>query len=185
MQPKIPRRVVAELTADAFGVSMKDLRSCSRNRTHTKARFAVWHMVREFRPETSLKELGNLLAKDHTTVVNGLVRAKEFSCLNREFGDGLHRARRNITQWRPGSPVAAEPLVSLVHVAPKVETPPAVKSEPAKTLRSLSRAPESCGGFEYDAWFRNSLKDSEAQFLAIAMAEHPERVRVPVREAAE
>lgn len=185
MDPKITRRAVAELTAKAFDTNLKILCSTSRSREHTKARFAVWYLVKEFRPEASLKELGRLLDKDHTTVIHGLVRAKEFAELNREFADRLHQARRMIAQWRPGEAPEAERAVSLVPPTPKPETPPAVKCGPARPLRSLSRAPESCGGFEYDAWIRQSCANSEARFLDIARREFPHLVRVPQKEAAE
>lgn len=169
MDPKITRRAVAELTAKAFDANLKELCSCSRNREHTKARFAVWYLIKEFRPETSLKELGNMLDKDHTTVINGLVRAKEFLDLNRDFADRLHRARRMIAQWRPNVPPEARNVSTLRHLAAKSETPPASEIE----------APEPSfhgGDGEYDIWFRNSCKRSEERFLRIAGAMHPERV---------
>lgn len=182
MDPKITRRAVAELTAKAFDTNLKELCSCSRNREHTKARFAVWYLIKEFRPETSLKELGNMLDKDHTTVINGLVRAKEFLDLNRDFADRLHRARRMIAQWRSGESLVGERVSSLVPVAKKPEPPPAVKCVAAKPS---AFSPENRGGFEYDAWVRTSLKTSEDMFLAIAMQEHHHLVRVPQKEAAE
>ena len=178
MHPRIPRRVIAILTAKAFDTSLSEVRSSSRLRTLFFARCAVWYMVKELRPETSWEQLGDLLNKDHTTAIHGLDRAKGLAELNRDFIARLHRARDLIAQWHPGEAQAAERKAALVPIAKTIETPPAREIEPREPSYHGSPA-------EYDSWFKASCKRSEERFLRIASAIHPERVRVPVKEAAE
>lgn len=178
--PRIPRRTIAALTAEAFGTTLPVLCGQSRNRNVCQYRFAVWHLVRELRPNTSLAELGNLLEKDHTTAIHGLRRAKELVSTDAEFAAGIERARKAIARWRPDAP--SEPKLVFRRTLPALvaETPPVANVAASRPGPKLSRdAPQT----EYENWFRQSCQCSEARFFDAVRAAHPEKFAQ--REAAE
>lgn len=178
MHSPIPRTIIAQITAEVFETTLKELRSGSRQRRLTYARFAVWHLLHELRPDLAASELAGVLNKDPSSAYHGIERATQFIRASRDFAERIERARSMITQWHPGVPPAARNVPALRHLVGKRETPSASKIEPFE--------PSFHGGDgEYDVWFRNSCQRSEERFLRLAMQEHPERVRVPQKEAAE
>ena len=182
MEPKITRRTIANLTAKAFDTNLDALCGQSRSPRHCKARYAIWLLTRELFPSVSLSILGSIVGgKDHSTVLHGLARATHFLETDRDFGKRVERARKLIAEWRPGAAPEPEPIVSLVPVARRTETPPPVNFEPAEPKFKTA----DMGLVEYDNWFRHDCKKSEHRFLALAKREFPHLVRVPVKEAAE
>lgn len=183
MEPKITRRTIANLTAKAFDTNLDALCGQSRSPRHCKARYAIWLLTRELFPSVSLSILGSIVGgKDHSTVLHGLARATHFLETDRDFVKRVERARKLIAEWRPGAASEPEPIVSLVPVAKKPEPVPTAYIGAAKPS---AFSPEFRMGFEYETWFRQSCKNSEDRFLALAMQEHPNLVRVPQKEAAE
>lgn len=182
MDPKITRRTIAHLTANAFDTNLDALCGQSRSPRHCKARYAIWLLTRELFPSVSLSILGSIVGgKDHSTVLHGLARATHFLGTDPDFAKRIGRARKAIAEWRPGESLKPEPIRSLVPVAKRVETPPAVNSEAAEPKFKTA----DMGLVEYDNWFRQSCLGSEARFLDIAKREFPHLVRVPQKEAAE
>lgn len=180
MDPKLTRRIIAGITANVFETNLEALAGRSRAPRHCKARYAIWFLVKEIMPVTSLSALGDMVGgKDHSTVLHGLVRAKEFLATDPNFQTRIEKARKAIAQWRPEACVRPEPIVSLVPVAPNPETLPAVIPVTPVTAR---RANEH-SGFEYEHWRKQSCLNSEALLLARMMEVHPERVRVHHRHA--
>lgn len=63
-----------------FGVSLADLRSKSRTRNKAAARAALWTRLRDASArrghEYSYPELGELLGKDHTSVIVAVRKAR-------------------------------------------------------------------------------------------------------------
>lgn len=178
MHSHIPRTIIAKITAEVFETTLKELRSDSRQRRLTYARFAVWHLLHELRPTLSDGELADVLNKDRTSAINGKERAAQFIGASREFAERIDRARELIAEWRPAAAQAARSASPLGHIAKTPRTPPA--SEIGAREPSYHGSPS-----EYDVWFRNSCKRSEERYLRLASAIHPERVLRTQREAAE
>lgn len=169
MHPHIPRTIIAQITAEVFETTLKELRSASRQRRLTYARFAVWHLLHELRPALSDGELADVLNKDRTSAINGLERVSQFIVASREFAARIDRARVLISEWRPAASLTARNASPLGHIAKTPRTPSASEIE--------AREPSYHGSpSEYEAWFRNSCKRSEERFLRIAGAIHPDRV---------
>lgn len=178
MHSHIPRTIIAKITAEVFETTLKELRSDSRQRRLTYARFAVWHMLHELRPALSDGELADVLNKDRTSAINGKERAAQFIGASREFAQRINRARELISEWRPAASLAARNAPPLGHIAKTPRTPPESEIE--------AREPSYHGSpSEYEAWFRTSCKRSEERYLRLASAIHPERVLRTQREAAE
>lgn len=178
MHSQIPRTIIAQITAEVFETTLKELRSDSRQRRLTYARFAVWHLLHELRPALSDGELADVLNKDRTSAINGKERAAQFVGASREFAQRINRARELISEWRPAASLAARNASTLGHTAKTPRTPPESEIE--------AREPSYHGSpSEYDVWFRNSCKRSEDRYLRLASAIHPERVLRTQREAAE
>jgi len=184
MQTKIPCGAIVYLTAQAFDTTLSSLRSWGRSPNECKARFAAWHLVREFHPHLSGSKIGRLLGRtDHTTVLHGLNRARDLLQHDAGFAKSVERARELIAQWHPGTLLVDEAALAAMPRPRKREKPSPVKYEASEIMSSYTA--EHGEGSEYEVWRRLSLKNSEARFLALAMIHHPDRVRVPVKEAAE
>ena len=178
MHSHIPRTIIAKITAEVFQTTLSELRSASRQRRLTYARFAVWHLLHELRPGLSDGELADVLNKDRTSAIHGLERVSQFIAGSREFAARIDRARGLIAEWRPAAALAARNAPPLGYIAKTRRTPPASEIE--------AREPSYHGSpSEYEAWFRNSCKRSEDRYLKLASAIHPERVLRTQREAAE
>lgn len=169
MEQHIPRTIIAKITAEVFETTLKELRSDSRQRRLTYARFAVCHLLHDLRPELSDGELADVLNKDRSSAVHGRERAPQFIRASREFANRVDRARELIAEWRPAAAQAARTASPLGHLAKTARTPPASEIEACEP--SYHGSPS-----EYEPWFRNSCKRSEERFLRLASAIHPERV---------
>lgn len=194
MQHRVKRRIIAMLVAEAFDVLPSLLDGPSRSPTVTRARFAAWLLIRFYwhgHSRASTSELGRLFGdRDHSTVVHGLRRAAELLFTDEDFAGRVREARHSIRAQKPRNSIKGPLRASdLVWVAPRRETPPAVNvvpfepiSKPSPVVQVIERRP---GEDHYEFWRRESCWNSEQRFLALAMAEHPNLVRVPQKEAAE
>lgn len=187
MQHRVKRRVIAMLVAEAFDVSPSLLDGPTRDRTVVRARQAAWLLIKHHwfgHYTASTTEIGLLLGgRDHTTVMYGLERAVYLLVHDRDFASRFREARRSIATWKP-RPLPQRPIKAsdLMQVAQKRETPPAVN---VVAFRSTPKIVRQTSEDAYEFWRRESCWNSEQRYLALAMREHPNLVRVPQIEAAE
>lgn len=158
MSTKISLREIALLTAKAFGITAKelDVRTGSSDR-QCHARFAICTLAKEFRPEKSYSQIRVLFGyRDHTSVIHGLRATPRLIGRDEVFAEKFRLARAAVIAWKPGD---AMPDGSIVFAPGEI----ARRAEPASRAKSVA--------------------PSAFAFLASRMSS--ERVRVPVKEAAE
>ncbi|WP_370338548.1 DnaA ATPase domain-containing protein [Parvularcula marina] len=80
---------VFSFTASTFGVTSADLRSKSRRRELVRARQAFCLSARKLTDE-SLKAIGSMIARDHTTVMHSIDQAEIFSTGDKTFGHKIN-----------------------------------------------------------------------------------------------
>jgi len=71
----VRRRILAEVAAET-GVPIAEMMGYSRMRPICEARWRAWHRLRT-ETNKSLKQIGDLFGRDHTTVMNGLRRYQQ------------------------------------------------------------------------------------------------------------
>ncbi|NHK29424.1 ATP-binding protein [Parvularcula flava] len=76
--------------ADAFGLSVADLKSRRRPQTIVKGRHAFCLLARKL-TDAPLKEIGACLNRDHTTVLSSLDRGEVLAETSPEFGERISR----------------------------------------------------------------------------------------------
>ncbi|MEM9233697.1 MAG: DnaA/Hda family protein [Pseudomonadota bacterium] len=80
---------VFRFTASTFGVSAADMRSPSRRRELVRARQAFCLSARKLTPE-SLKAIGGMISRDHTTVMHSVDQAEIFAASDKPFGQKIN-----------------------------------------------------------------------------------------------
>lgn len=99
MTPRIPPRVIAEITAEAFGFSFLDLISARRSAELVEARHAAWLLIKEFRPSSSTTGIGLLFNRDHSTIVVGLQKARRSKEDDTMFRSAVEDLREALMKW--------------------------------------------------------------------------------------
>lgn len=80
---------VFQYTASTFGVSVADLRSKSRRRELVRARQAFCLAGRKL-TDASLKAIGGMISRDHTTVMHSVDQAEIFAESDKAFGHKIN-----------------------------------------------------------------------------------------------
>ena len=76
--------------ADLFGIAMRDILSNRRALPYCKARWALMRALRDGR-ECSLPHIGEVLNRDHTTIMHGLTRAQELYATDPDYAEKCDR----------------------------------------------------------------------------------------------
>jgi len=146
---KIPRRAIALLTAQAFGITAKEIDvKAGRCDRLCRVRFAICLLIREFRPETSYPQIAALIGyRDHTSVIHGIREGRRLIARNQHFRECLSAAQELIMAWKPGDgPGDASVVWVPAKIAKTPERQPAAKSAAPSALaflaQRLSRVPE-------------------------------------------
>ncbi|WP_414461774.1 helix-turn-helix domain-containing protein [Hyphomicrobium sp. DY-1] len=132
MNPRIPRKFIAEKTAEAFGFSFEELVSARRSVKLTLARRAAWLLIKEFRPDSSTSAIGLLCNRDHSTIVVGLQKGRARSVSDEEFRTKIRTVREILLLWpdvEPSAIVAQRPA-SVMSIQPAPPAKPETKPDP-------------------------------------------------------
>lgn len=187
MEQKFTRREIARIAARALEVPFQEIISGSRERRLVRARWAIWLLILELRPETTWKDLGRVLSKDHSSAINGVEEGRRLLKYNSGFAFLVARARRAVLEWRPEDRKVPQRRLK-DWAAPKVaetsEIPSAVVYAPPSIAVAI-RKPKHDGAFEYDEWFRNECRAADERFRRAIQNAYSELVRVPQKVAAE
>ena len=104
-------RDIYVLVAQWNNLLFSEMRSESRAKEHVRARQLAFLLAREFFPQASLPRLGNLLHRDHTTVLHNLAagqkRLMADSAFRMEY-DGIKSEFERVGVFRPKALEAAE-----------------------------------------------------------------------------
>lgn len=137
---KFSTETILAAVSRAFLVSLSQLTSSSKLTPTARARFAAMWLLREMGPPMTLKKIAEALgAKDHTTALNGLVRARE--CMDRydDFRMRLGAARQMVlASATDGRPQAFEPV--MVRRVLKGKRPPEATHAAQGTKRNIAPA---------------------------------------------
>ena len=78
----ITPHIICEKVSEVTEIDMSLIRSIKKQQKYVVARMCIVYLVKSYFPEMKLREVGDLINKDHTTVIN-LKR-------NAEAGVGIH-----------------------------------------------------------------------------------------------
>lgn len=166
MKPVL-RKEIANAVASSFEVTPDELTGASHLPHIVRARFAVWHLVREFLPETSLQQLGRMMNRDHSTAHRGLCKAASMISIGGVYQDFIDRIE-----------VARSSLIESAGEKQKLDE--------EQIRQNRMQPPNACDPIgRHDEYFRVQMRKREARFLALMAKEYPDHVRVQVNEAAE
>jgi chromosomal replication initiation ATPase DnaA len=88
-------RIFSEV-CDALNVTKEDLMGLSRKREIVEARQIVQYFIKEFHPSISLKSIGNMFNRDHSTVIHSLRTVADLQDANKEYYFRLLELRNRI-----------------------------------------------------------------------------------------
>lgn len=185
---RIPLNVIASEAASAFGCTLEDLKSTSRRRTIVIARRAAVALLREFRPELAIVEIGRFLYKDHSSIYHAIDKL-ESSMISSEFRNRIESARQNLRQPQINQPPAADNIPLARQVAAPTKIKPPLEFENVSVRRatnkrwlkwSAEQAMDRGGGcFDFGQWHREHCTESNARFVAAMRIAHPEKEIAP------
>lgn len=81
-------------TAHTFGVTSAEMRSTSRRRALVRTRQAFCLAARKLTDE-SLKAIGGMIGRDHTTVMHSVSQAEIFAASDKDFGQKINKIFEN------------------------------------------------------------------------------------------
>jgi len=157
-------RAVLAAVAGAFGVSISSLCGPSRSRAITYPRFAAAQIMRA-NGVTSVAT-GNVLKRDHSTIVNATASANILATHNPEWLARRDLAANAVADWKAGCSLA---LKRLAHnpkqpfQVPKCEPYPRYSGQSADAARDLRKA-----GYSYrEIADRLNIKIPTVKYLAL------------------
>ena len=138
---KFAREVILAAVSQAFLISVAEMTSQSRLSTAVRARYAAIWLMREIGRPATLKQMARAVgAEDHTTVLHGLVRAREFMDRYEDFRTRLDAARQTVLASATGE--RQRPFVPVTGQQPKkAKRPPAAILAAPSTKRVKAPAP--------------------------------------------
>lgn len=94
-QLPISVRLIMQCCAEAFDVSLRELRSLRRRDAIVQARQAVYLLAREL-TDQSFPQIGRALGRDHSSIIHGAGVARELIRTNPAFAERVDAARAAI-----------------------------------------------------------------------------------------
>jgi len=189
-QIRITRKTIIGCTAAALGMDVAEVIGPGRFRHQVQARWACVILIREFYPNISRPQLGEVLGdRDHSTMLHAIRSSEKAMRTDPEFAVLVAKCRERVRAWRPTTPQTVVLAPGRAEVTPELRSPPAREFEapeaiPVKPLirqRATRYGTEySEGGMDLQWWSAN-----DRRFRAAMRRAHPERCPASMLEAAE
>ena len=134
---RIPRKIVARIIAQEFGINESAMLGSSRAHELCHARFAASHIMAKV-CGYSRPKIGACLNRDHTTVTSAVQRADQLLKSDAGFADMYAAALGKVVSWRYLDPGLVSERLAAPSPPQTLENAPAVKFEASSPIANPS-----------------------------------------------
>lgn len=79
-----------------FDITKEQIKSNSKKRSYVDARKFICAFIKDFRPSSTLNEIGDIICRDHSTVHTSIKNHLELIAIDRDYRDNFDAFKKSV-----------------------------------------------------------------------------------------